>query len=209
MFSDAKGSNDMHLSTFDKCHKQRKQKIEMVKNYFNASKWFQAFFLLINIVIIFLSCFNYLTKEQSSNIFIQTNCRINQISTQQIICPKTRKKIASDQKTAQQVEKLCTNTLYGIIHQNNSFALVDQSPTWLSASDLIKLHKYLKTAWVETVLKSVNIPCYYNSFNHSQIRWTQTDSKSFIQIILFTFFAIGLTLLYFFDECYRQRRINM
>ncbi len=86
--------------------------------------------------MIISNCYLHYSKEKQNSV--QTNCRINQILTQQIIHPKS---IGSNNEM-----KLCKNTSYGIIYENNSFVLVGQPPIRLSPNDLRKLHKILMTS---------------------------------------------------------------
>ncbi|CAF0999492.1 unnamed protein product [Rotaria sordida] len=167
---------------------------------FYISFQFQTTILFFHFLIVLISWQYYLTAKEHSKIFIETTCQINQTLTTNIHC--------SIRQNNTKVKKLCTTTYYGIIYGNNLFTFFDQLPSWFSPIDLKNLNKNSMIFLRKPLFKPINITCYYNRLNHMELRWTQPDPKTFIQIILFSFFSLCLILIHCFDECYRHRRSN-
>jgi hypothetical protein len=169
-----------------------------------VNHWLIFFIIWVHIPTLYFSWMLYSIEKMNSNIFIPTNCQINQTITEEIPCPiRKNPKISSSE-----MNTLCKVTYYGIIYENNFFVSWDQLPTWFSPIDAKNLQKTPMKFSENILSKPMNISCYSDRLTHKNLRWTQPDPKRFLQLFLFSTIAICLTIIHVFRINCCQRRSN-
>jgi hypothetical protein len=149
---------------------------------------FKYYFLLIHIWIIFYSSIFYRTEKNHQNLFLSTNCQINQTWIQQIPC-----------STKYQINKLCQINHYGIIYGNNYFGYFQILPTWFSPIDKQNIIQ-------NPLFKSLNLSCYYHRLNIQNIRWSKPNPQGFIYLIIISSIIISIIIIHCFDQYCCQTR---
>jgi len=152
----------------------------MHKKIHSVNQRLKYVFIWIHISIIYYSWLFYSKENIDLNIFLPTNCQINETLTKQIPCSINK---------SSKINKLCKKTFYGIIYANNSFTYFDKLPTWFFPIDAENLSK-----------TPMNIRCYHSRLHQTNIRWSKPDPKGFIQLILFSLIALCLIVIHCLHE---------